>query len=398
MNIPFVSFKNLLRKPARTALLAAIVALASGTLFSASLVLLSAANALSTGADRLGADILVVPADAETTMRAALLSGEPTHFLMENAVLERTRSIEGVDRASPQLFIRPAPFSCCYDVDIFLVALDPATDFTIRPWIEHGLKRPLETGEIITGSALPVLAGDIIPFFGTAFRVAGSLEPTGMDFFDRAGFMSMESAYRMAEHSRSNAQQTISIPRGRISAVLVKLQDGVPPDRAAARIERASPGVHALVADTVIATVRRQIAGLERTAAFMGAMIWIIVLLIMGFAFSLIAAERSREIGLLRAMGARRSHVMLILLGEAGMISAAGGTAGVLVGLAGIAAFRDLLTHALGLPFLLPSPAQLLALMLTAAAAALVTGPAAALGTARKVLNRWPYEAIRREE
>jgi hypothetical protein len=48
----------------RTWLLSSIVAVVSCTLFTATLILLSAGNALRTGADRLGADILVVPEDA----------------------------------------------------------------------------------------------------------------------------------------------------------------------------------------------------------------------------------------------------------------------------------------------------------------------------------------------
>lgn len=34
-----------------------------------------------------------------------------------------------------------------------------------------------------------MVPGDSIPFFGTGFKVAGTMEPTGMEFFDRSAFM-----------------------------------------------------------------------------------------------------------------------------------------------------------------------------------------------------------------
>lgn len=398
MNIPYVALRNLKRKPARTWLLSSIVAVVSGTLFATALFLMSAGNALRTGADRLGADILVVPQDAETRARTALLSGEPTHFVMERTVLNAVRKVDGVENATPQLFIKPAPFTCCYDVDVFLIGFDPATDFTIRPWLERALSRDLGANEIITGRDVPVLAGDSVPFFGTVFRVAGTMEPTGMDFFDRAVFMSLDSAYAMAENSKARAQQTISVPRDRISAILVRSRRGVPAERVAIRIEHEVPGVKALVSDSVISSVRKQLSGLLRAVSVLGVVLWLVVLLIMAFAFSLMVSDRRRELGLLRAMGAARTHVFAILLGEASLLSAAGGAAGVLLGFAVIASFKNLLLHHLGLPYLFPAPGTLILLMLAALAASVLTGLLSALLPSLTVLKTDPYEAIRREE
>lgn len=398
MNIPYVALKNLKRKPLRTWLLSSIVAVVSCTLFSATLFLLSAGNALRTGADRLGADILAVPEDAETRARTALLSGEPTHFVMERAVLDRVRGIEGVKDATPQLFIKPAPFTCCYNVDVFLIGFDPATDFTVRPWLERTLNRDLGADEIITGSEIPVMVDDAIPFFGTVFTVAGTMEPTGMDFFDRAVFMSLDAAYRMAENSRAKAQQTITVPRDRISAVLVRAEGNTPAERVAIRIEHGVRGVKALVADTVISAVRKQLSGLGRAVVVMGVILWLMVLLIMAFAFSLIVSERRREIGLLRAMGAARGHIASIILGEASLLSTAGGIAGVLLGFGVIASFKDLLLLHLGLPYLLPSPGMLTLLTLAAFVVSLLTGLLSALLPSLTVLKTDPYETIRREE
>lgn len=398
MNIPYVAFRNLKRRMTRTWLLLSIVAVVSCTLFAATLFLKSVHNALRLGTYRLGADILVVPESAEKSARAALLSGEPTQFLMSREVLEQVRHVEGVKSATAQLFIKPTSFTCCYNVDVFLVAFEPDSDFTVRPWLEKHLSRPLGLDETITGRDIPVAAGHSIRFFGTTFRVAGTMEPTGMDFFDRAAFMSLDAAYRMAEESRTRAIRPIAIRRDQISTVLVQVADDFTPDRAAIRIEHDVPGVKAIVSDTVISTVRKQLSGLIHAIIAISAVLWLIVLLILAFAFTMIVNERRREIGLLRAMGANRRHVASIVLGEASLLSVAGGGAGVAVGLALLVSFQSLMLHYLKLPYLFPSSLDVAVLMTGAVAISAATGLLAALLPSLSVVRREPYEAIRSYE
>ncbi len=395
MNITYVSFKNLKRKLTRTGLLFAIVAVVSCTLFAATLFLKSINNALRLGTYRLGADILVVPESAETKAKAALLAGEPTQFVMDESVLEQVRRVEGVKHATAQLFLKPTSFTCCYNVDVFLVAFDPESDFTVKPWLERHLNRPLGPNEIITGRDLPLVTGDSIPFFGTSFRVAGTMEPTGMDFFDRAAFMSLDAAYRMAEASSTKAFQKVEIGRDKISTVLVQVNEDFTPDRAAIRIEHDVPGVKALVSDKVISTVRKQLSGLIHAIMVIAVTLWTIVLLIMAFAFYMIVNERRREIGLLRAMGANRRQVARIILTEASLLSAAGGAGGIVLGFGLLLTFRDLMLHYLKLPYLFPPSAELALLTAAALAFSVLTGLLSALLPSVSVIRREPYETMR---
>ncbi len=306
------------------------------------------------------------PRVRRTRPKSALLSGEPTQFLMDRSILDRVRAIEGVKSATPQLFVKPTSFTCCFNVDVFLVAFDPDTDFTVKPWLEKNLNRKLGSNEIITGRNVPVIAGDKIPFFGTTFTVAGTMEATGMDFFDRAVFMSLDAAYQMAENSKTKAIQPIEIGRDQISTVLVQVKDDFTPDRAAIRIEHDISGVKALVSDTIISTVRKQLSGLIKAILIISVILWAIVLLIMAFAFYMIVNERRREIGILRAMGANRGHIAAIILNEAVLLSATGGAAGIVLGYVLLISFKDLMLHYLKLPYLFPATPELI--MLTAGA------------------------------
>lgn len=390
--------KNLRRKLARTIILLLIVAVVTGTLLGATIFISGLKNALKIGTYRLGADVLVVPAKNEAQARTALLSGEPTSFYMDRAVFEKVKKIEGVKKASPQLFIKPASFTCCYSVEAFLVAFDPETDFTVTPWLEKNLIKKLGDNEVIIGGGMPIIAGDTLPFFGTEFTVVGTMKLTGMKFFDQSVFMTMNAAYKMAEDSKTKAMQPISLDRDKISAVLVQVSDDFPPDRVAIRIEHDVDGVKAIASDEVINTVRKQLGGILKGIFAISAILWLLALLMMGFAFYMIVNERQRELGLLRAMGAKKTHVFRLIVTEAVIISTAGGLVGLLCSAALLLGFKDIILHSLKLPYLLPSAISLAKLVVAAIIFSVMTGLLSSLLPAVSASKMEPYEAIRKGE
>ncbi|HET6515974.1 MAG TPA: FtsX-like permease family protein [Thermodesulfovibrionales bacterium] len=398
LNIVSFAVKNLRRKIVRTALLLLAVAVVTGTLFSATLFISSMQNALKIGTYRLGADVLIVPEKYEAQARSALLAGEPTSFYMKHDVLDQARKVEGVKAASPQVFVKPASFTCCYNVDVFLVAFEPGTDFTVTPWVEKHLKRPLGMNEVITGRDVPVITGDSLPFFGTIFKVVGTLEPTGMKFFDRSVFMTLDAAYKMAEDSKTKSMQPIDLPAKSISAVLVQVSEGFTPDRVAIRLEHEINGVKAIASDEVISTVRRQLSGILKGIYAVSGVLWVLALLMMGFAFSMMVNERQREIGVLRAMGAKKRHIFRLVVTEALMIAILGGLVGLSGGALLVASFRKLIIHSLKLPYLLPSLPVLTELVFGALIFSLFTGFLAVIVPAVTASRMEPYDAIRRGE
>ena len=393
-----LALRNLRRKLVRTVILLVTVAVVTGTLLGATAFITGMRNALKIGTYRLGADVLVVPEKNEAQAKSALLAGEPTTFYMDRSILEKVQKIEGVKKATAQLFIKPTSFTCCYNVDAFLIAFDPATDFTITPWLEKRLKKPLGDDEIVTGSSLPVITGDTLPFFGTPFTVAGTMEPTGMKFFDQSVFMTMKAAYEMAANSKTKSMQPLELQKNSISAVLVQVQEGFTPERAAIRIEHDVDGVKAIASDEVISTVRRQLGGLLKGIVAISLIVWILALLMMGFAFYMIVNERQRELGLLRAMGARRDQIFGLIMTEAMLLSLAGGVTGIAVGSGLLYTFKDLIMRGLKLPYLLPSVFVLLELVAGALLFAILTGVLSSLLPAAAASRMEPYEAIRKGE
>ncbi len=171
-----------------------------------------------------------------------------------------------------------------------------------------------------------------------------------------------------------------------------------PPTASLSEIEHDISGVKALVSDTIINTVRKQLSGLIKAILLISIILWFIVLLIMAFAFYMIVNERRREIGLLRAIGANKGHIASIILFEATMLSLAGGAIGTLLGYAILFSFKNLILHYLKLPYLFPDAVQLFWITAGALFFSLVTGLLAAVLPSLAVLKVEPYEAIRSAE
>lgn len=99
--------------------------------------------------------------------------------------------------------------------------------------------------------------------------------------------------------------------------------------------------------------------------------------------------ERTAEIGLLRALGARQRQIQLLFLGEAALLSGIGGLAGLLLGMV-IALLLRLLVPAL--PVHLP-----LGYIALAEVLAVAIGLAAGVLPARRAAQLDPVESLRTE-
>ena len=100
-------------------------------------------------------------------------------------------------------------------------------------------------------------------------------------------------------------------------------------------------------------------------------------------------AERTTEIGLLRALGATRNRILLLFLGEAAVLAALGGAAGLALGW-GVTGLLSLVLPAL--------PVQVSwGYALLAEGVAVAIGLAAGVGPARRAARLDPLEALRGE-
>jgi len=393
-----VALKNLRRKKFRSLSLVVAAALACGLIFGAAIILRAVQGGLEKGMARLGADIMVVPAGYESKAGKVLLGGEPSAFYMKDANLAKVKGIAGVEQVSPQLFVTSQLLICCTMPTVLIVGFDPATDFAVTPWIDYRRKEKNDKVDYITVGTNTSYAQEHmhISFFGKRFKIGAIARKTGIKFLDFSAFMPMDVARDMVRISQTESPQPLKIAPDEISSILVKIEPRQEASEVAVAIEQAVPGVKAIVTRELVTSVRRQVRGGMSGVMAMGVASWLMTVSLMALIFTMIINERQREIGLLKAMGATRNHLLRLIAYEAAILAALGGLIGVAAGLAVITRSREKIIAMVGEASIIwPSPmafgligaASLLAIVLSCTVAVLY--PAASFS------RREPYETIR---
>lgn len=398
MTVVSIALNNIRRKTFRSIALVLAVALVSGLLFAGAIGMKGVLTSIKLGSQRLGADLMVVPEGYEEKARTTLIAGKPSVFYMPSGILEKVRKVKGVKQASPQLFIRSASYPCCTTVDILLVAFDPLTDFTVKPWLQEAVNRPLGKDEIIIGRSIPVEKGDKMSFYGKDLTVAGYLSTTGLEYIDHAVYMTLETARDMIRVSKTKAAEPLGIDEDALSTILVQLEPEISPERAAVFVEYEIKGVKAVTSQDVIGSVKKQLHVLLRILFSIGLTLWIVTLVLITVVFSMIVNERQREIGLLRSLGAKKATVFSLIFLEAVIISVLGGIAGIAAGGGVLTMLKEPITTAFNLPYLWPDAAFMAGAAAVTLIIAVATGTAAVFYPAFRCSRMEPYEAIRKGE
>lgn len=322
--------RNLRRRPARaTILIVAIGLLVSVFVFALTFVR-RVDSSIRTASARLGSDLLVVPTGARGAAEDVLLDNSVKTFYMDRSILERVAAVKGVARVTPQTYLATIAGGCCDVPESIVVAFDQESDFVVGPWLPGRLGRKLQKGEAVVGSesafnidlGLTEVDGKL---FGAVFRMVGVLEKTGTGL-DTAIFVDEKS---VDETLRAGGAK---VPPGAISVVFAKLDEGVDPARVAGAIEDTLIEVDAVARRDVGQSVLRALGDVRRVflvtfllaAALAASLAWAV--------FSGVANERTREVGLMRAMGAKESHVVKLFLVEVLLVGALGSVLGVLSG------------------------------------------------------------------
>jgi putative ABC transport system permease protein len=396
VNLYQLAVKNISGNAFRSWVVALCALLVASLALGTTLVMRGARQSLKLAINRLGADIIVVPEGTETRVESALLMGHPTEVWMSQQVLDGIAAVPGVQAVSPQLYLSTLTnASCCSVEDMFLIAFDPETDFTITPWLEEELGASLSLGQVVGGTYVFVPEGEQnIQIYGYHVTLEGNMEPTGTGL-DQSMFLTRETAEDIARISTTMAEKPLVIPPGDISAVMVKLVPGYDPYDVALEMMRQVPGVTPIESPNLFQAYRRQMTGL--LTGILVAMVVTLVLSValIGLIFSMAANERRRELGVLRAMGATRNFVFKSLLTEAGLLALAGGCAGVALTVLAVFLFHRLITVSLGFPFLLPSPVALLPQIAGGLVLALLAATAAAMFPAYRISHLDPAAAMR---
>jgi len=278
---------------------------------------------------------------------------------------------------------------------ILTVGIDPDQALKLyHVTLEEGEIPEKEEGDAVvfgvsTASRFGIKVNDTVTLSPTSggksktFKVVGLLRSVGAGEMDIGCFMSLESA------------QDLLGKEGYVSAFLVRLQD----PQLGEEVEQALKQMFPKAEITRQEELMRQI---DRIMSIINGVLLALAAISLGVGglgilntVMMSVHERRREIGMLKAVGAERWHVLLLFLSEALIISLIGGGIGCGLGLAGVYLIQWFVST-LGLELTIPlliSPSVLATAILIAAGIGVIAG----LYPSWQAANVPPVEALRYE-
>lgn len=220
--------------------------------------------------------------------------------------------------------------------------------------------------------------GDTVTLNGTDYIVTGVFE-TGNKELDATGVMSLKKLQAMDEND------------GKVHFIYVKIANGADLKTVSSAVEKAYPGE--LTTISSVEDYQRTNGGLEMVeTASLAISLLAIVIGGIGIINTMIMSvfERTREIGVLKAVGWKSRRILGMILGESVVLTLLAGVIGIILGVIGIEAIINLTGTAMVLSF---TPA----LALKALAIAVIVGIIGGIYPAIRASRLPPTEALRYE-
>ena len=167
--------------------------------------------------------------------------------------------------------------------------------------------------------------------------------------------MSFATLEALGEAIGGHGAKPAVLAPGKVSGFLAELAPGATPLQARFAILSNVKGVKVVAGDTTLSGIRQGLAALLDGILALMVLMFASTALMVSVLFSAIVTERRGELGLLKAIGARRGQVLGIMVTEAVLATGIGGILGVVLGVLVMRLFERSLVYYLenvGVPFL----------------------------------------------
>lgn len=321
--------RNLRRRKTRTLLTV------SGIVVGVALILVLLALTQGTSTQTNGlirnilpAQITVVNGTTPTGNGAGVRALFTSAYNMNQTTVDRIENLSGVYAVTGQLsasaYLNGQP--------VLLAGIDPATYSSAT----NGLN--IQSGGSITtaGGNQAVLGQTLASELGVSIGSTVTIGPNATDesSYTVVGTYSSASTFldRSVYVSLSNAQEVASA-QGKVTEIYVKVDPQVNVTTVVSEIQNQVAGVRVISSTNLTG----EVSSLTGTLTTVFAVIGLVALLAGAFGvvntMFMSVTERTREIGTLKAIGARPGQIMKIFLGEAFLIGLIGAAVGVVIGI-----------------------------------------------------------------
>ncbi len=359
IGINYLVIKNIVKKPARSVGLMLLVALLSFSLLSGTLLTIGLERGLSTLANRLGADVMAVPAGHEAKIASVLLQGSPNPFYLPNGARNELDDVDGIAQITAQTYVgqEMTPY---YSQPVQMIGFDATDDFLISAWLDQPRDFQLNDQQCIVGSELNVSIGQTVSFYGKDYQVVARLSETGMAF-DATVFVTRTVAQQIIRQLPPATQITAQNDE-LVSTLLIKLKPGYQSEKVARQINRqhASDGIFGMFSKKFVNNLSSNLLFILSIIKMAIGLIWLLVIVVLALVFTMILRERKKEFATLGILGAKRTQLNQLAIKEASIISLAGASFGVGCGYLSLVFYGLHIAAQFSIPFLLPSLGQLI--------------------------------------
>jgi putative ABC transport system permease protein len=384
MKLHTISINNLKRRKAKMAFLTVGLMVGIATIVTLVTLTRSMSSDIERKMDEFGANILVTPRNNGLSMNYGGISLGGVTFDQREIREEDLAKIKTITNNKNISAIAPKVLGGIKvgSHDVLLVGVDFDSELKMKQWWKIFGDAPKGDHELLLGSdaskVLNASSGDSITIKDETFKVAGVLEQTG----------SQDDALVFANLSKA---QKLLGKEGKITlAEVAALCSGCPIGDMVTQIAEKLPDAKVSAIQQVVEGRLKTLDQFKRFSYAMAGVVVFIGSLIVFVTMMGSVNERTVEIGVFRAIGFRKSHIMRIILLEAALVSLLAGFLGYAVGMGGAR---------LALPFMAESRNVHLiwdgAVALGSIGLALLLGVLASLYPALHASKMDPTEALR---
>ncbi|MBW1869157.1 MAG: ABC transporter permease [Deltaproteobacteria bacterium] len=328
MTLKEIAFRNLIRRKGKAAFILAGLIIGVTTVVAVISMVEAMTGDINTKLEKYGANILVVPKTENLSLTYGGLSLGGVSFEMEEIKEKELEQISSIKYARNVAAVGPLVLGVI-NVNahrVLLAGVDFEAAKILKPWWRINGTQPDENSVLLGAETARVMDLDIggaIEIKGRRLQVSGILEPTGSQD-DQLVFVRL-----------ATAQSLLDKP-GRISmAEVAALCTACPIEEMVRQISKALPGAKVMAIQQVVKGRMETLAQFKKLSYGISAVVVLIGSLVVLVTMMGSVRERTREIGIFRAIGFRKKHVMQIVFIEAGIVSGLAGIIGYLLGFAG---------------------------------------------------------------
>ena len=325
MTLKHISFKNLIRRKGKASFVLAGLVIGVSTVVGIMSFVDAMTSDINHKLEKYGANILIVPRTENLTLTYGGLSLGGVSFEMEEIRQEELARVDSIKNARNIAALGPLVLGVV-DIDshkVLLAGVDFKVSGILKPWWQLQGKQPGDSGAILGAEAARILkltAGDNFMIKDRSFAVSGILRPTGSQD-DQLIFTNLSTA------------QSLFDKGGRVSmAEVAALCQDCPIEELVRQISVALPGAKVMAIQQVVKGRMQTLGQFKKFSYGISGVILLIGSLVVLVTMMGSVRERTDEIGIFRAIGFRRRHIMNIVFLEAAIVSGLAGILGYLLG------------------------------------------------------------------